>query len=107
MNAPTGTATARQGGPLRLVPAAALGALTVVAALLGGAGPRPGSTPAEVLAYTTANGPAMAAGAAVLLGSAFPLVVFAATLVRRMQRLGVTAPGPLIGLAGGVLAAAS
>lgn len=89
------------------MPAAAFGALTVIAALLGGAGPRPGSTPDEVLAYATANGPVLAAGAAVLLGSAFPLVAFAATLVRRMQRLGVSAPGPSMGLAGAVLAAAS
>lgn len=107
MSTSTPAITDRQGGPPLLVPAAAFGALTVVAALLGGAGPRPGSTPAEVLAYATANGPVMAAGAAVLLGSAFPLVVFAATLVRRMQRLGITAPGPLMGLAGAVLAAAS
>jgi hypothetical protein len=107
MSTSTTAITDRHGGPPLLVPAVAFSALTVAGAVLGGAGPRPASTPEEVLAYAAANGPVMGAGAALLLGSAFPLVVFAATLVRRMQRLGVTAPGPLMGLAGAVLAAAS
>lgn len=97
----------RQAGPPLLVPAVAFAGLTVAGAILGGAGPRPGWAPEEVLAYAATHGTSMSVAAALLLGSAFPLVVYAATVVRRMQRLGVTAPGPLIGLAGAVLAAAS
>lgn len=107
MSTPTGTRTDRQGGPPLLVPALALAVLTVAGGIIGGSGPRPGSSPDEVLAYAAGNGTLTAVGAALLLGSAFPLVVYAATLVRRMQRLGVSAPGPLMGLAGAVLAAGS
>ncbi|GAA1839010.1 hypothetical protein GCM10009836_17570 [Pseudonocardia ailaonensis] len=99
--------TEREGGPPLLVPALVLAALTVAGAVLGGAGPRPDTGADAVLAYAAANGTWMSVGAALLLGSAFPLVVYAATAVRRMQRLGVSAPGPLMGLAGAVLAAGS
>src|SRR2546423_5024459 len=99
--------TDRQAGPPLIVPAAALAALTVAGGVLGLWGPRPDWTPEDVVGYAATNGTTMAVGAALLLGSAFPLVVYAATLARRMQRLGVTAPGPLMGLAGAVLAAAS
>jgi hypothetical protein len=97
----------RQLGPPLLVPALAFAALTVAGAIVGGSGPRPDSTPAEVLAYAAANPTVIGLGAALLLGSAFPLVVFAATAVTRYRRLGVSAPGPLMGLAGAVLAAGS
>ena len=96
-----------QEGPPLIVPALALTGLTVAGAVLGGAGPRPDSAPADVLAYAAANPTAMALAATLLLGSAFPLVVYAATAVTRLRRLGVSAPGPLIGLAGAVLAAGS
>ena len=46
-------------------------------------------------------------GAALLFGTAFPLVVYAATAVARYRRLGIAAPGPLMGFAGAVLAAGS
>lgn len=62
--------------------------------------------PREVLSYAAAHGTTMAVAAA-LLGSACPLVVYAATFGRRMQRLDVSAPGPLMSLAGDVLAAGS
>ncbi|MFP5021278.1 DUF4386 domain-containing protein [Pseudonocardia phyllosphaerae] len=95
------------GGPPLLVPAAALTVLTVAGAVLGGAGPRPDTAPAEVLAYDLAHPGTLGLGAALLFGSAFPLVVYAATALRRMERLGAAVPGPLIGYAGAVLAAAS
>lgn len=109
MITPTGTRPRgdRQAGPPLIIPAVALAALTVAGGVLGSSGPRPDWAPEEVLAYAAAHGTTMAVGAALLLGSAFPLVVYAATMVRRMRRLGVTAPGPLMGLAGAVLAAAS
>jgi hypothetical protein len=60
-----------------------------------------------VLAHTGANPTAVTLSAALLLGSAFPLLVYAATAVTRLRRLGVSAPGPLMGLAGAVVAAGS
>ncbi|MCE0761309.1 DUF4386 domain-containing protein [Pseudonocardia kujensis] len=95
----------RQGGPPLLVPALAFAALTVTGAVLGASGPRPGTDAAAALAWTAAHGTLLSVGAAVLLGSAFPLVVYAATAVRRLRRLGVSAPGPSMGYAGAVLAA--
>jgi hypothetical protein len=96
-----------QEGPPLFIPALSFAGLTIAGAIIGGSGPRPESTPQEVLAYAAANPTLVGLGAALLLGSAFPLVVFAATAVTRYRRLGVTAPGPLMGLAGAVLAAGS
>ncbi|MEQ3553704.1 DUF4386 domain-containing protein [Pseudonocardia nematodicida] len=103
---PTTPADVR-GGPPLAVPAAAVAVLTVAAAIAGIGGPRPGSTPAESLAYSATHPVVIGIGAALLLGTGFPLVVYAATAVRRFERLGVAAPGPLMGLAGAVLAAAA
>jgi hypothetical protein len=97
----------RQAGPSLLVPAAALTGLTVFGAVFGGTGPRPDWTAEQVLAYTVEHPAAISFGAALLLGSTIPLLVYAATLVRRMRQLGVQAPGPLMGLTGAVLAAAA
>jgi hypothetical protein len=97
----------RQGGPPLLVPALAFAGLTVAGAVLGSSGPRPGTGAEATLAWTAAHGTLLSVGAALLLGSAFPLVVYAATAVRQLQRLGVSAPGPLMGFAGAVLAAGS
>jgi hypothetical protein len=104
--APRGARRGQEGPPL-LVPAFAFAGLTVAGALVGGSGPRPGSTPEEVLGYAAGNPTLIGVGAALLFGSAFPLVVFAATAVTRYRRLGVAAPGPLMGFAGAALAAGS
>jgi hypothetical protein len=96
-----------QEGPPLWIPALSFAALTAAGAVIGAAGPRPDSSPQDVLAYAVANPTLMAVGAALLLGTAFPLVVFAATAVTRYRRLGVAAPGPMMGFAGAVLAAAS
>src|SRR6185503_4997012 len=104
---PARTRPDRQGGPPLLVPALAFAGLTVAGAVLGSSGPRPGTGAEATLAWTAAHGTLLSVGAALLLGSAFPLVVYAATAVRRLQRLGVSAPGPLMGFAGAVLAAGS
>jgi hypothetical protein len=96
-----------QEGPPLLVPAVSFAGLTVAGAIIGGAGPRPDSAPGAVLAYAVANPTLAAVGAALLFGTAFPLVVYAATAVTRYRRLGVAAPGPMMGFAGAVLAAAS
>jgi len=105
--ADTAARRSREGGPPLLVPALAFGVLTVAGAVLGSGGPRPAATAAEVLAYDANHGGIMRVAAALLLGSAIPLVICAVTLYRRLRRLGVLAPGPLMGVAGGVLAAAS
>ncbi len=95
----------RDGGPHLLIPALSLAVLTVVAGIVGGSGPRPDTGPADVLAYTAAHPVAINLGAVLLFGSAFPLVVYAATVLRRLRKLGVAAPGPVMGLTGSVLAA--
>lgn len=97
----------RRAGATLLVPAAALTGLTLSGAVLGGAGPRPDWTAEQVLAYTTTHPFEIGLTSALLLGSAFPLVVYAAVLVTRMRGLGVTTPGPVIGFAGALLAATS
>lgn len=109
MSAPPMPRSARRGqeGPPLLVPALALVGLTVAGAAVGGGGPRPDWPADDVLAHTVANPTTTVVGAALLFGSAFPLLVFAATAVTRYRRLGVAAPGPLIGFAGAVLAAGS
>lgn len=94
-----------QDGPPLLVPAGSFAGLTVAGAVIGSGAPRPGAAPDAVLAYAADNPGVVALGAALLFGSAFPLVVFAATAVTRYRRLGVVAPGPLMGFAGAVVAA--
>ena len=94
-------------GPPLLVPALAFVGLTIAAAVLGASGPRPGTDPGAVLEYAATHRTALRVGAALMLGSALPLLVFAATAWARLRRLGITAPGPLMGLAGATLAGAS
>jgi len=96
-----------QEGPPLLVVTVSFAAITVVAAVLGAGSPRLTATPAEVLAYDTSNGTLMRLAATLMFGSAIPLVISAVTLQQRLRRLGVVAPGPQMGVAGGVLAAAS
>ncbi len=97
----------REGGPPLLVPVLAFAVLTVVVAVLGAGGPRPAATATEVLAYNAGHATVISVAAALLLGSTFPLVIGAVTVYRRLRRLGVTAPGPLMGVAGALLAATS
>lgn len=109
---PTSTSTTsthwrRQGGPPLLVPVLAFAVLTVASGALGASAPRPDTSAAHVLTYDTAHTTVMTVAAAVLFGSTIPLVICAATLYRKLRRLDVAAPGPLMGFAGGILAAAS
>jgi len=97
----------RQGGPPLLVPVLAFAVLTVASAALGASAPRPDTSAAQVLTYDNGHGTVMTVAAAVLFGSTIPLIISAATLYRKLRRLGVGAPGPLMGFAGGMLAAAS
>jgi len=95
----------REGGPPLLVPALAFAVLTVAGAVLGAGVPRPAATATEVLAYDAGHTTVISVAAALLLGSTFPLVICAVTVYRRLRRLGVLAPGPLMGVAGALLAA--
>jgi hypothetical protein len=105
--APVSAPRTRRGqqGPPLLVPALSFAGLTIAGAVIGGSGPRPDSAPEEVLAHAAANPTLVTVGAALLFGTAFPLVVYAATAVTRYRRLGVAAPGPLMGFAGAIMAA--
>ncbi|MCM3844971.1 DUF4386 domain-containing protein [Pseudonocardia sp. DR1-2] len=103
----TSTMHTVRGGPPLLVPAAAFALLTAGAAVIGAAGPRPDTAPADVLADAVARPGAIALSAALLLGSGIPLVVYAATALRRIEGAGLAVPGPVMAFAGAVLAAAS
>lgn len=95
------------GGPPLWVPAVGFAVLTVAAAAVGAGAPRPSAAPGEVATYTATHQGLVVVQATVLFASAIPLVVWSAVAYRRLDRLGVRAPGPLMGFAGGLLAAAS
>src|SRR6516164_3810634 len=98
MSAPV-TRRRPQGGPPPLAPALAYGALLIASAAVWIGGPQPGTSAASTLSYAQAHTGQLHAQAV--------LVFCAATIYRRLRTLGVTAPGAVIGLAGGILAAAS
>jgi hypothetical protein len=96
-----------QGGPPLLAPAAAYGALTIAAAISDASGPRPGTAADEVLRYAQHHTGLLHAVAVLVFGAAAPLAIWAATVHRRLRRIGVSAPGVDIALVGGILAAGS
>src|ERR1700758_1391078 len=78
-----------QGGPPLLAPALA------------------SASAASVLAYVRSHHTFMQVAGFLEFAAAVPLAIWTATGYRRLRTLGVTAPGAVIGLAGGLLAAAS
>jgi hypothetical protein len=106
MSAPA-TGRRPQGGPPPLAPALAYGALLIASVAVWIGGPQPGTSAASTLSYAQAHTGQMHAQAVLVFGAAVPLAIWAATIYRRLRTLGVTAPGAVIGLAGGILAAAS
>ena len=89
------------------MPALVYGALLIAAvALLAGA-PHPGDPAASALTWYRAHTGVLHAAALVIFGAAAPLAIWTATIYRRLRTLGVTAPGAVIGLSGGLLASAS
>jgi hypothetical protein len=75
--------------------------------VLGAAGPRTTTSAADVAAYLAGNQVTATVLAWAVFGASIPLAVFSAVAYRRLRMLGVTAPGPAIGLVGGVLASAA
>src|SRR5262245_28826487 len=96
-----------QGGPPPLAPALAYGSLIIAAAAIAAAGPWPGTSAAGALSYARAHTGLLHAGAFLAFAAAVPLAIWTATIYRRLRTLGVTAPGAVIGLSGGILAAAA
>jgi hypothetical protein len=96
-----------QGGPPLLAPALAFGALTIAAVVLSAAVPHPSASAGSVLAYDRAHHTALQVAGFLISGASVPLAIWTATVYRRLRTLGVTAPGAVIALAGGLLAAAS
>ncbi len=92
-----------QGGPPLWAPITAY-ALIAVAGVVLYPGPGPGSDPASALAVLR-DAPVQAdLSATLLVMSAAPLAVFAAGVAHRLWSLGARVAGPVIGLAGGLLA---
>ena len=106
MSAPT-TRRGPQGGPPPLAPALAYGALLIASVAVWIGAPQAGASAASTLSYAQAHTGQLHAEAVLVFGAAVPLAIWAATIYRRLRTLGVTAPGAVIGLAGGILAAAS
>src|SRR5438270_1867093 len=96
-----------QGGPPPLAPALAYGALLIAAVAVWIGAPQAGASAASTLSYAQAHTGQLHAEAVLVFGAALPLAIWTATIYRRLRTLGVTAPGAVIGLAGGILAAAS
>lgn len=97
-----------QGGPPLLVPVLAYGALMIAAVILSARSPQPAASAASVLAYDRTHHDALEIAGCLGFAAALPLAIWSATLYRRLRTaLGITAPGAVIGLTGGLLAAAS
>jgi hypothetical protein len=96
-----------QRGPLLIVPGLVFAVFTVLAGVIGASGPRVTSTPADVSAYYTGHHTLALLWGTIIFSSSIPLVIWTATVYRRLRQLGITAPGTAIGLSGGLLASAA
>ena len=96
-----------QGGPPLLAPVLAYGALMIAAVILSARAPQPSAPAASVLAYDRTHHTVLQIAGCLGFAASAPLAIWTAVAYRRLRTLGVTAPGAVIGLAGGLLAAAS
>lgn len=103
----TAVRTRGQTGPPLLVPAIAFAVLTLLAVALSAGTPQPSASAADVLAYQQGHRTVLRVASFCQLGASIPLAIWAATAYRRLRVLGVVAPGPAMGLAGGIVAAGS
>jgi hypothetical protein len=104
---PTARRGGPQGGPPLIAPALAYGALAIASAALSVRIPLPSASAASLLAYVRSHHTFMQVSGCLEFAAAIPLAIWAATGYRRLRTLGVNAPGAVIGLTGGLLAAAS
>lgn len=96
-----------QGGPPLPVPAIGYGVLMIAAVALSASVPHPGAAAASVLRYDQSHQTVMRVGGMLSFGASIPLAIWSASAYQRLRVLGVNAPGAVIGLCGGLLAAAS
>jgi hypothetical protein len=96
-----------QGGPPLLLPALAYGAVMVTGVVLSARAPELSATAAAVAAYDGTHHALLQVAGCLGFAASVPLAIWTATAYRRLLTLGVTAPGAVIALAGGLLAAAS
>lgn len=94
-----------RSGPPLWIPALAFAALMIVSVVLARQMPQPTASAAEALAYYRDHETAARVAGVLQFGAAFPLAVWSAVVYTRLRLLGVTAPGPAIALAGGVVSA--
>lgn len=95
----------RQNGPPLLIPAIIMAVFTAASAVLGASAARY-DTP-DLFTYTQTHHATLLVLGTLVFGTSIPLLIWSATVYRRLHRLGVTAPGSAIAYGGGLLAAAS
>jgi hypothetical protein len=94
--------------PIPIVASVALFAAGLISSAIAAGGMpyvTPAASDADLLAYVNGHHDAIRVWAFFLFGSSIPLAIFAATVSVRLQRLGIRAPGAVIALVGGILAA--
>ena len=96
-----------RGGPPPLVPALAFGALMIASVVVSAGGPRPDTGAVAALLYARDHAGQLRVAGFLAFAAALPLAVWSAAVYGRLRSLGVVAPGPVLGLTGGILAAAS
>jgi hypothetical protein len=106
--APARAARRQQQGPPLLAPVIAYGVLMAASVILLAHGPQPPASAAAVLRYDQAHRTVLEVAGCLGFAASLPLAIWAAAVYRRLRTgPGVVAPGAVIGLAGGLLAAVS
>jgi hypothetical protein len=96
-----------QDGPPLPVPVIAYGVLMIAAVALSSSVPHPGAAAATVLSYDQSHQTVMRVSGMLAFAASVPLGIWSAAVYQRLRTLGINAPGAVIGLCGGLLAAAS
>lgn len=96
-----------QGGPPLPVPVIAYGVLMIAAAALSSSVPHPGAAAAAVLSYDQSHQSVLRVSGTLAFAASVPLAIWSAAVCQRLRTLGINAPGAVIGLCGGLLAAGS
>jgi hypothetical protein len=95
----------RQNGPPLLIPAIVMAVFTIASAVLDATAARYNSP--DLLNYQLTHHTSQLVLGTLVFGTSLPLLIWSATVYRRLHRLGVTAPGSAIAYGGGLLAAAA